>query len=713
MFEGVFTPSILTILGVIMYLRFGWVLGNVGLPGTLAIVIISTSITFLTALSIASIATDMKVKAGGAYYMISRSLGIETGGAVGIPLYIAQALSIALYTIGFAESLCNVFPFLNETAVGIVVTLGVGALAIISTKIAVRSQFFVMAIIAISLISLYFGEPLEGPVRNIWDIQPKHEESFWVVFAVFFPAVTGIMAGVNMSGDLKNPSRAIPVGTFLAVGTGLVIYISIPFILAARVDSELLIKDPLIMRQISFWGDVILLGVWGATLSSAIGSMLGAPRVLQALARDRVLPKYMRWLGKGDQKEDNPKIGTYFTLVVAVAAVYFGNLNLIAPVLTMFFLATYGMLNISATLEKVLGSPSFRPKFKVHWAISLIGSLGCAAVMFLINPFATVIAIVFLTGVYFWLDYREMKTTWGDVRQGIWLSLIRMGLINLSGKMDPKNWRPHILVLSGSPTKRWHLISLTNDIVQNRGLMTISTILSGDEASPERRHVMESKVIEFLKNRGVNSLVKIVSSKNTYEGAKQLINMYGIGHLVPNSILLGDSTVKEHYPDYCDMVTEFYKLKRNILIVRENEKLGFGKKMQIDVWWGGLKKNGALMIIIAYLLKRGMEWGRATIRLNMVVKSENAATEAKKNITNLVKNVRIDIKDNIIVSNGKPFDELFRKISLKSDLVILGMAEPDDNFLQYYQSMIQKVETLPSTLFVLAGQDIDFEEVLL
>jgi hypothetical protein len=333
--------------------------------------------------------------------------------------------------------------------------------------------------------------------------------------------------------------------------------------------------------------------------------------------------------------------------------------------------------------------------------------------MFLINPIATVIAIVFLTGVYFWLDYREMKTTWGDVRQGIWLSLIRIGLINLSGKMDPKNWRPHILVLSGAPTKRWHLISLTNDIIQNRGLMTVSTILSGDEASPERRQMMESKVIEYLKNRGINSLVKIVSSKNTYEGARQLIDMYGIGHLIPNTIMLGDSTVKEHFPEYCNMVSEFFKSKRNILIVRENEKLGFGKKMLIDVWWGGLKKNGALMLIIAYMLKRGLEWSRATIRLNMVVKSENAAVEAKKNITSMAKNVRINIKDNLIVSHGKPFDELLRKISLKFDLVILGMAEPGDNFLQYYQAMIQRVEKLPSTLFVLAGQDVDFEEVLL
>jgi amino acid transporter len=252
MLEGVFTPSILTILGVFMYLRVGYVVGNVRLLGTLVIVTISTSITFLTALSIASIATDKKVKAGGAYYMISRSLGIETGGAVGIPLFMAQALSVALYTIGFAESLTNVFPILNQTAVGIIVTALVGVLALTSAKIAVRSQYFVMLAIIISLVSLYFGEPMEGVEVDKWSNRVISPDSFWVVFAVFFPAVTGIMTGVNMSGDLKNPSVAIPVGTFLAVGVGYIIYMAIPIVIAGRTDAQSLVDDPLIMRKISF-----------------------------------------------------------------------------------------------------------------------------------------------------------------------------------------------------------------------------------------------------------------------------------------------------------------------------------------------------------------------------------------------------------------------------------------------------------------------------
>ncbi len=205
-FGGVYTPSILTILGVIMYLRFGWVVGNVGLVGSLMIVTLATAITFLTALSICAIATDRVVRVGGAYYMISRSLGIETGGAVGISLYFAQGLSIALYTMGFAESVTQTFGNLNQTAVALVTTIGVAILAVSSAEVAIKAQYVIMAAIVLSLLSLMLGGNVPNVVPQGWSI-PAQGESFWVVFAVFFPAVTGIMSGVSMSGDLQNPSQ--------------------------------------------------------------------------------------------------------------------------------------------------------------------------------------------------------------------------------------------------------------------------------------------------------------------------------------------------------------------------------------------------------------------------------------------------------------------------------------------------------------------------
>ncbi|NEP19459.1 MAG: amino acid permease, partial [Leptolyngbya sp. SIO4C1] len=375
-FGGVFTPSILTILGVIMYLRFGWVVGHMGLWKTLLIVTISTSITFVTGLSISAIATDQVVRAGGAYYMISRSLGIETGGAVGLPLYFAQAFSVALYTIGFAESVVQVFGG-SQTLIALVTTLAVTALALKSADIAIKAQYVIMAAIALSLVSLAFGHtvtPTELPVT-----ETPGSVGFWAVLAVFFPAVTGIMAGVNMSGDLKEPSKSIPIGTMAAVITGYVIYMLIPLLLNWRADSATLVAEPLVMQRIAVWGPVILLGVWGATLSSAIGSILGAPRILQALARDGIIPKRLRWLGYGHGPADEPRYGTLFTLGIALAVVSLGDLNLIAPVLSMFFLTTYMVLNVAAGIEGFLQSPSYRPTFRVPWYVSIVGALGCIA----------------------------------------------------------------------------------------------------------------------------------------------------------------------------------------------------------------------------------------------------------------------------------------------------------------------------------------------
>lgn len=713
-FGGVFTPSILTILGVIMYLRFGWVVGNVGLLGTLLIVTISTLITFFTALSIASIATDQKVKKGGAYYMISRSLGIETGGAVGIPLYLAQALSVALYTLGFAESLTGVFPRLNETAVGLIVTLVVGLLAIFSAKIAIRSQFFIMAAIAISLLSLVFGEPLEETTIEMWGAKDRLSEPFWKVFAVFFPAVTGIMAGVNMSGDLREPGKAIPKGTFMAVAVGYVVYMLLPIILAKRVDAMTLIEDPLIMRKISFWGDAILLGVWGATLSSAIGSILGAPRVLQALARDGVLPRRLKFLGRGVGDDDSPRIGTIITLIMALLAVYFGNLNIVAPVLTMFFLTTYGVLNISAGLERFLGSPSFRPVFKVHWIFSLLGTVGCVAVMFLINGLATVAAIVIVILIFIWLQKRGLQAAWGDVRQGIWMAIVRTGLMRIERNTDAKNWRPHILVLSGAPTHRWHLIALASDFTQNRALMTVSTALTSKNVTVERQISMERNIREYLLQRNINSLVRVFSASDPFEGAKNLVDTYGLGEMVPNTVLLGASENQKLERDYCAMLTHFYKAGRNLMVVRENKQQSFGRKERVDVWWGGLKQNGGLMIVMAYLLQHSVNWQNAEVNIKMMMRSEQATVGARENLAKMIDQMRLKVKMEVLNEPNRDFYQVLHESSAGADLIFLGMAEPQDpeKFTQYYRALQAKTEGLPTTVFCLAGQNTLFGAVL-
>ncbi|MGF1520614.1 MAG: amino acid permease [Nodosilinea sp.] len=715
-FGGVFTPSILTILGVIMYLRFGWVVGHVGLWQTLLIVTISTSITLLTGLSISAIATDQVVRAGGAYYMISRSLGIETGGAVGIPLYLAQAFSVALYTIGFAESLVQVFPMLSQTLVAVITTILVAILALKSADIAIKAQYFIMAAIVLSLGSLLLGQGVEPTALPA--TEAPGSVGFWAVLAVFFPAVTGIMAGVNMSGDLKEPQRAIPKGTLAAIAVGYVIYMLIPLLLARWADPATLIAEPLVMRRMALWGDAILLGVWGATLSSAIGSILGAPRVLQALARDGILPSRLRWLGRGHGPMDEPRMGTWFTLGIALAAVGIGDLNLIAPILTMFFLTTYLVLNVSAGLETFLQSPSFRPTFKVHWSLSLLGAVGCLVVMFLINAVATVMAAAIVLGIFFWLQRREMEGAWGDLRNGLWMTLVRTGLFQLQTTPDAKNWRPHLLVFSGAPTKRPHLADLAVDLTHNRGLITLSSVLPPGARSGSQQGSLESTIKDYLEKQGIEAFVRLVTAPDPFSGMEKLVDAYGIGPLVPNTVLLGDTEAENTRDRFCQMIATCHQAQRNVLIFRSQPEHypAFGgrlrTKRRIDVWWGGLQANGGLMLILAYLLRTSDRWRNADVYLNLVVPNDQAQAAAEQNLEGIVKNLRIGAIPRVIVAGDRSFDDILKTSSQTADLVFLGLAAPGENFTDYYLDLQKRTASLPPTILVLASEELEFAEVL-
>lgn len=710
-FGGVFTPSILTILGVIMYLRFGWVVGNAGLVGTLTIVTIATGITFLTGLSISQIATDQRIKTGGAYYMISRALGIEVGGAIGIPLYVAQALSVALYTIGFAESLTAVFPVLNERIVAMVTAILVTALALISARTAIRVQYFIMAGIAISLVSLFLGSPLPDAAVTAVD-QPT--AGFWLVFAVFFPAVTGIMAGVNMSGDLADPRKAIPRGTMAAIAVSYVVYMTIPFLLQRSASTADLINDPLIMRRVALWGDAILVGVWGATLSSAVGSILGAPRILQALARDNILPKPLRFVGKGSGPADEPRIGTYVSLGLALVAIALGDLNVIAPILTMFFLATYAVVNVVSAVERFLRSPSFRPTFKVHWALSALGAIGCSAVMFLINPVATVIAAFIVVGIYLWLQRRGIKTTWGDAREGAWQALIRWGLINLRSSGHAKTWRPNFLVLAGSPSKRWYLIDLANTISHDRGLLSVATILP-EPVTSERKTQLASTIRDHLEERSVEALVRVVSAPSPYVGAALLVEAYGLGTLIPNTIMLGDGETTGNRTEYATMLGHIHDANRNIVLVRAAPSESFGARRRIDVWLHGIRGNGALMLTLSHLLATSLEWRGAVVTVRMIVTNPGGAEEARENLSNLIKAARIDAEVEIMVDD-RPATEVISETSSTADIAFLGLPTPDlediSSFADVLESLIVRTDAIPAVAFVLASKNADLELIL-
>ena len=319
-FAGVFTPSILTIIGIILYLRLGYVVGSAGLARALIIMAVANIISVLTSVSLAAIATNMYTKVGGYYYLISRTLGAEFGGSIGVVLYLAQSISIGFYCVGFGEALAGILPPSSGVSPQFVAALLVAFLCIfawLGANWATRLQYVVMAIIAASLISFYVGglTHFDGGIftRN-WSF-PSEGGSFWILFAIFFPAVTGFSQGVSMSGDLKDPAKSLPLGTFLAVGISIFIYFSVAIIFAGVVPAEELSRNYQAMNNAASVGWLISAGVLAATLSSAMASFLGAPRILQSMAQDRIFPFIVPFAqGAGSTNNPRPVSYTHLTL---------------------------------------------------------------------------------------------------------------------------------------------------------------------------------------------------------------------------------------------------------------------------------------------------------------------------------------------------------------------------------------------------------------
>ena len=415
-FAGVFTPSILTILGVIMYLRMGWVVGHAGLWGVLAIIAIAHIISVTTGLSVSSIATDKKVGAGGVYYVLSRSLGLPIGGALGMTLFVATAFSIALYMVGFAEIFNSVFDFnLVERGSNFYVddsgslfhgwsktnlirlTGSVGlfilaVIALISTSIALKSQFIILALIVLSLFSIFLGTPGKASVVELGSAKDV-TVPFIAIFAVFFPAVTGFTAGIAMSGDLKDSKKSIPVGTLAAIAVGLLVYTILGLYLYYNFNADTLKMNGNVMFESAYISHYLVnFGVWGATLSSALGGILGGPRILQAMSVDKITPKIF---AKGVGKNNEPQRALILTILIAEAGILIGELNLIAEIVSMFYLAAYGFINLSFFLES-WASADFNPSFKIKKWVGLLGFVATFIVMFQLNMIAMFAAIAII-----------------------------------------------------------------------------------------------------------------------------------------------------------------------------------------------------------------------------------------------------------------------------------------------------------------------------
>jgi amino acid transporter len=720
-FKGVFTPSILTILGVVMYLRLGWVLGNVGLPTTIVIVTLATAITFLTGLSLSALATNMRVGGGGAYFIISRALGVEAGAAIGLPLYLAQALGISFYIAGFAESVVATFPQLDQQTVGLGTLLLLTLLVFFSADLALKSQFLIMAAIAASLVSFFLGTPAELTLPP--DAEIPERLPFWVVFAVFFPAVTGIEAGIAMSGDLKSPARSLPLGTLLAVLTGFAVYLSIPILLSKLVsDHRVLLADPLVMQKVARWGSAVLVGVWAASLSSAMGALLGAPRTLQALARDGVVP---RSLGRGFGPGNDPRFATAVSFAIGLAGVLLGDLNLIAPILSMFFLTSYGILNLSAGMEELILNPAWRPKFRVPAAVALGGFFACAGVMLMIDAGSTIMAAVVCGGIYSAMKRRSLRARWGDLRLGMLMFGARQILQRMQGRqLDERSWKPNLLVLSGSPATRWYLVELADAIAQGRSFVTVATILPEEGYSTERAAKLTASIREYLRSRDVPAFIRVFPAPDPYTGAAELVRSYGFGPIVPNTVLIGETERPASFVKFAGLVQLVTRRNRNLVIVREEvEKDSAGvprprpPRRRIDVWWASRSPNMGFLLALSFLLQRSEEWHSAELSIRTVVDAPDQEAAALGRLTSFLGEARVVATPGVAVAEpGRAFEEIAR-VSAEADLVFLGMRPTEDGetaeeYSRYYEDLLHRTATLPATALVVAGEKtVDFKAI--
>ncbi len=711
-FSGVFTPSILTILGVVMYLRFGWVVGNVGLLGALAIVVVSHVISLTTGLSISSLSTNRSVGAGGAYYIISRSLGAPAGAAIGIPLFLGQALSVSFYVVGFVETLQPLVPHLPIKLTGVLVCVALTLISLKSAALALKAQFIVMAAIALSLLSFAIGRGETPPPAIEW-ATPAGGASFAAVFAVFFPAVTGIMAGLGMSGDLKDARRSLPRGTLLAIFGGFVIYFVFPFWLAANANLEELRTNTAIVWDISRFPELIYLGVWGATLSSAIGSLLTAPRTIQALAIDGLAPQF---LARGSGKFNEPRVALGATFLLATAGVLLGNLDLIARVLSMFFLATYGLTNLACGLERFAASPSFRPEFRVPTWVSLAGAVACFYVMSVIDLPAMIVALAFCTAVFVWVQRRALDTAYGDARHGIWSALVRTALHNLRRtEYHALNWRPNLVIMGGALDRRPHLLELGSTIVQDRGIVTYFQLLRGAvEEKVEERVKLLAEMNAQIGNDFPHVFYRVDVVANIYDGTLSVAQSYGLGNFEANTVMLGWMKKTERSEDYVKLLRGLTALDRSLLLVHYDAAKRLGKRRHIQIWWGGLEGNGGLMLLLAFLIINHDRWRGARVSVVTVVGDEKERTQTLSTIENVLDSARLEATARVLLRGGRKIQEIMAEESANADLAIIGIRLPQAGGQsgQFVERMNTLLEHLPTTLLVRSARGFQGEPVL-
>ncbi|MBK3517290.1 APC family permease [Carboxylicivirga marina] len=691
---AVFMTAISTILGAILFLRFGYALAHVGLGGLIAIIVIGHVVTVPTALAVAEIATNQRVQGGGAYFIISRSFGLNIGGAIGLALFLSQAVSVAFYIIAFGEAFDPLIPYLpfDIDAVifkKIVTLILMSILSVIvvlrGANIGMKALYGVVALLFVSIIFFLMGKPITEGIELSFNNTITNGDGFFVVFTIIFPAFTGIAAGLGLSGDLKDPKRSIPKGTLMATIVGMVIYVIVAFKLASSATPEAMQSDQLIMSQISIWGPIIPIGLAAACLSSAIGSLLVAPRTLQAIGFDCILPfnNFNNWIAKGRDNDNEPINGSIITIFIAFFFIIIGDVDFVAEIISMFFMITYGFICLISFLEHFAADPSYRPTFKYNkWYFSLLGAVLSFWLMFQMKWSYAVLATCLMAATYYFIAMANPE------RQGL-EKLFKGVIFQLSRQIqifvqrankDEKetHWRPFAICVSEDSFKRQAAFDLLRWVCYKHGFGTYIHFIKGflnKDTHEESQNVLKRLINQSEGSKSRLYLDTIISPSYT-SAIAQVIQLSGISGKGNNLILFEFSrTNPESLKHALDNYQLFEATGFDVCVLNSSYK-GFGYKREIHVWISALDfRNANLMILLAYIISGHPEWRNAVIKI-FATFPESQVEKQRKRLLELIQEGRLPISSSNVVflsmTNNQTTQEMIMSHSSDADLAIVG-----------------------------------------
>lgn len=726
----VFFTAISTILGAILFLRFGFAVGTLGFWGVVLIIILGHMVTIPTALAISELATNKKVEGGGEYFIISRSFGLNIGGTIGIALYLSQAISVAFYVIAFTEAFSFLFDWVEKTA-GFVLPRQVisipamTALAFLILKrganLGVKALYWVVGILFIALMMFFLGKPAEPATEYFWQSNSpvKNMDNFFIVFAIVFPAFTGMTAGVGLSGDLKKPSKSIPIGSVAATFTGMIVYFFVIYKLSISASSQELTENQLSMATIALGGMLVIpLGLAASTISSALGSVMVAPRTLQALANDYTFPskRLNNWLRTGRPSDNEPVNASIVTVVIAMTFVAMGSVNAVAEIISMFFMVTYGSLCLISFLNHFGSSPSYRPAFRSKWFISLTGFIVAIWVMFKINAPYAIAALVLITMVYIFIhNYHKRRQGLEAIFANAMFQInrnLQVYLQKKGGRKLSKEWRPSVICISEESFERRAAFDMLNWISYTYGFGTYLHLIKGyycTQTAEQARSELKRLIRIYGKHN--QTYIDTIISPSYTSAIAQAIQVPGISGMENNMVMFEfDKENPKGLPGILDNYALINSGGFDVCILSASRR-NIDFKKEIHIWIQSIdSENANLMILIGFIITGHPVWKKSRIRIFEIC-SEESLGNTKERMKQLLLEGRMPITEKnieiIVRETGASSKSIINEKSADAALTLIGFRS--DTIRKNGEKVLSGYDNIGTVLFVNAASERDLD----